>query len=500
MVTVKYIYQALTTFLVEETEKDIPKSLSALDLKMIAMESNVAESVKLLKLILLAAISSPRSMEFIGRMPSLSLSTQELLKEWIVEIGESPEDEPNGVDHRYSSSSPRSSGGQDLYYEERLGKLTIENDKLKKDREEMRLALEDLEDRMEHSQSTNAALERRLAKNEERLREQSAAEDALGSNKLLESKIRHQDEVIAGLEDNVSELQTHKDSMQRTIDNHKSTSGKSQQLQDAYDELKTERDNLARKANAAEKYKQKLQAGSDVQKENERLQEEISDMRQDYEAAQGARQKVAGLQLAVDEYKRVLPKIEQERHELQMMKKQLEFDNQTLAQRCEKASQQYKKDQTTIADLNGKLDGSANGSPVSPSARGKGGLESEFTARSESEEQSRMSFAEMKESNRRLQLSVGESEAKIGMLEQMLDDVRESSEERESKYLESYQRYLALESSLKALRKGQQIDEYRAKFPCPHSLTDNTIGLISLRRLKIDSRQNKRLEICWSSN
>jgi len=94
----------LTTFLSEETGKNTPKGLSILDLKTIAMESDAAESVKgglrkdpiklvntaytiqLLKLVLLAAISSPRSMEFIGRMPSLSLPTQNLLKEWIVEV------------------------------------------------------------------------------------------------------------------------------------------------------------------------------------------------------------------------------------------------------------------------------------------------------------------------------------------------------------------------------------------------------------------------------
>ena len=68
------------------------------------MESDAAESLKagsitdpfnpptdayrlqLLKLVLLAAISSPRAMDFIGKMPELSLPTQNILKEWIVEV------------------------------------------------------------------------------------------------------------------------------------------------------------------------------------------------------------------------------------------------------------------------------------------------------------------------------------------------------------------------------------------------------------------------------
>ena len=186
----KYIYQTLTTFLVEEAGKDIPKGLSILDLKMIAMESEAADSIKggltkdafklvntaytiqLLKLVLLAAISSPRSMDFIGRMPDLSLPTQNLLKEWIVEvlgmptdwsipnadrpqIGESPEDERNGVDHHHNGVSSDRVVDQELHFEERIGRLMAEKDKLKKENHEMQLDLEDLESRLERSQEIN---------------------------------------------------------------------------------------------------------------------------------------------------------------------------------------------------------------------------------------------------------------------------------------------------------------------------------------------------------
>ncbi len=107
------------TFLVEETGNGIPKGLSIMDLKTIAMESDAAESIKaglrkdpfnmvntaytiqLLKLVLLAAISSPRSMEFIGRMPSLSLPTQNLLKEWIVEVLAGPVNDSGRSADRY---------------------------------------------------------------------------------------------------------------------------------------------------------------------------------------------------------------------------------------------------------------------------------------------------------------------------------------------------------------------------------------------------------------
>lgn len=247
---------------------------------------------------------------------------------------------------------------------------------------------------------------------------------------------------------------------------------RSQKLQDAVDELRTERDNLARKANTAEKYKQKLQAGSDLQKENLGLRDELAELRQDYERANQARTQLAGLQLAVDEYKRVLPKIEQERHELQMMKKQLEFDNAALAQRCDKAGERYKRDQATIASLNERL-GHSPSSPISPATRDKGGLDGELTERADSDQRMQTKSAELENTNRTMQSAIGDLEAKIGMLEQMLDDVREHAEERERKFLETYEENLVLQSSLHALEKGQNFQEYETPHPPSLTFTDS---------------------------
>lgn len=110
-----------------------------------------------------------------------------------------------------------------------------------------------------------------------------------------------------------------------------------------------------KKANAAERYKRKLQDTQDLQKRNVELCEELEEVRQQFSVADKARQEVAGLHLALEEYKRILPKIEQDRHDLQMVKKHLEFDNEALAGRCASAEEQHARDQQSIADLTGKL-------------------------------------------------------------------------------------------------------------------------------------------------
>lgn len=110
-----------------------------------------------------------------------------------------------------------------------------------------------------------------------------------------------------------------------------------------------------RKANTADRYKQKLQASQTLEKENGELREELNEIREQLKSAQSARKLVAGLEVENEEYKRTLPKIEQDRHELQIVKQHLELDNSTLAQRCELAEEQHARDEERIASLGVEL-------------------------------------------------------------------------------------------------------------------------------------------------
>lgn len=124
-------------------------------------------------------------MEYIGKMPDFSVPTQNLLKEWIVEvlgqplpasqedadntqIGESPPEEPNGLDAPPNGFSAGPVVDQELLFEERLSRLMTENDKLKKDNETLRDNAEDLEERLERSRDNSvgdSVLIRRISAN-----------------------------------------------------------------------------------------------------------------------------------------------------------------------------------------------------------------------------------------------------------------------------------------------------------------------------------------------
>lgn len=154
-----------------------------------------------------------------------------------------------------------------------------------------------------------------------------------------------------------------------------------QKLQDEIDELKVERDGLAKKANTVDKYKQKLQTSQDLEKDNELLRAEMEDIRQNTKSAGDIQEQLDNLQQTVDEYKEILPRIEQDRHELQMMKSQLEIDNAALAEKWEAANEQHTRDQDTIEELKVEFKNTESGAPSSVGAAG--GLEAELTETTE---------------------------------------------------------------------------------------------------------------------
>ena len=228
-------------------------------------------------------------------------------------------------------------------------------------------------------------------------------------------------------------------------------------MQDQLDVVKADRDGLAKKANAAEKYKQKILASQDLQKENSELRQELMEIRQLYQGAEKARQQVPGLQRAVEDYKQVLEKVEQEHYELQRMKKQLEFDNKALASRWDEANARHIRDQESIADLSNKL--RTMGESSSPSAREDGGLETELTAQDDDEERLQSRLVEQRKEYQALLSVKGELEGELNQARQMLGDVREGHEEREKTHLATYEKMLTLQSSLAAVQQGRNIRE-----------------------------------------
>ncbi|KAJ9295360.1 hypothetical protein DTO271G3_6183 [Paecilomyces variotii] len=364
----KHIHKLVISYIRSQNDDELPSGLDASpDLKMIAEHNSIKEMNKLMKLLLIAAISSPNAETYVTTLQALSTSTQEGLKDIIQEAQNGSPDDIDHNDEPKDDSKPSLSVDPELQFEERVGKVLAENDRLTSEKKEMEKALEDLHNRLARLQENNDTLQNRLASTEDRLVTLKSGKGEMGFNaKALETKSRQQEDLIATQEAKIAAAQDEIDSLRMNLESLRVKNQRYQTLQDDYDELKTERDQLARKANAAEKYRQKLQASQDFEKENQVLKNQVKDLQQQLKDADSNQKWSSERDVELEEYRRVLPRIEQDRHEIQNLKKQLEFNNHALTERLQTAEEQRERDEAVISELRERIR-ELEGSPGSPS-------------------------------------------------------------------------------------------------------------------------------------
>lgn len=364
----KHVHKLVVNYIRQQPD-GCPSGLDlAPNLEVVAEKSSLKDTNKLLKLILIAAIRSPNATSYVETLQSLSTPAQETLKN-IFEEAENGQQEPadSVEDVKEDSVNREHPVDLELQFEERVGKVLAENDRLTHEKKELEKALEDLHNRLARLQENNDTLQTRLASTEDRLGNLKSGKGDLGFNaKALESRARQQEDIIASQETRLSAAQDENDSLRMTVESLRVKNERFQRLQDDYDVLKTERDQLARKANAAEKYRSKLQASQDFEKENQALKVQIKDLQQQLKDSDSQQRWTSEREVELEEYRRVLPRIEQECGDVQSMKKQLEFNNHALKERLDSAEEQRERDDSLISELRERIR-ELEGPPGSPS-------------------------------------------------------------------------------------------------------------------------------------
>ncbi|KIW13647.1 hypothetical protein PV08_08838 [Exophiala spinifera] len=369
----KHIYDALSIFLTEECGQRLPFPNGRPDLKAIAQSSSLTDTIALLKLLVVAAINCADRIEYLKQMQELTENTQEVLMQTVQEAGEdeSGTDEADLADvgiaanHDEIPTSPRRSGEMEsvLESEERLGKVIADNQRIAHEKRELQRQLDEHHMRYEKLQERFDQVQDELKETGDRLTAVLAGRSD-SSTRPLDSK---HDTLIATLENRVLEAEAEAEDLRKSNEVLKIKSEKAQKLQDDYDEMKIDRDKLARKANTAEKYRQKLEASQDLEKENASLRTKVTELQSQLKQSDFARASSGDLAREVDEYRRLLPSIEQERYELNEMKKRLEFDYHTLEARYHDTAEQLSRRQREVEELQSRLQDYDDG--IAPSAK-----------------------------------------------------------------------------------------------------------------------------------
>lgn len=293
-------------------------------------------------------------------MQELAESTQEVLMQTVQETGEDGggADEADMLEEDVQEeselpTSPRRSTEMEtvLESEERLSKVIADNQRIAHEKRELQQQLNESHSRYEKLQERFDQAQDELKDSSDRLSAVLAGRSDTAS-RPLDSK---HDTLIATLENRVLEAESEVEELRKHNEVLKIKTEKAQKLQDDYDEMKIERDRLARKANTAEKYRQKLEASQDLEKENTGLRAKVTELQNQLKQSDFARASSGDLQREIDEYRRLLPSIEQERYELNEMKKRLEFDYHTLEARYHDTAEQLSRQNQAVEDLQGRL-------------------------------------------------------------------------------------------------------------------------------------------------
>jgi len=248
---------------------------------------------------------------------------------------------------------PPSAGAptSDLAFEERLAKVIADSQRIAHEKRELQRHLDDLNTRFSTLQESHTRTRDELSEANDRLT--AVLSGRTGSTK--ESTDAQREAVIASLEARVAEYETDIEGLRKNNEVLKIKAERTQKLQDDYDEIKIERDSFARKANTAEKYRQKLEATQEMERENNSMKQKIIDLQAQLRQSDTRAVGEGNLAREVDEYRRLLPAIEQERYEVNEMKKRLEFDYHVLQTRYSESEEQLRRAKQDVEDLQGRL-------------------------------------------------------------------------------------------------------------------------------------------------
>lgn len=242
-------------------------------------------------------------------------------------------------------------------------------------------------------------------------------------------------------------------------------SEKFQKLQDLYDEVKNERDSLAKKANTIDRYKQKIEANQGLEKEVRDLRSQLEDVRQQAPLLETLKSQTTGQEMTIEKYRRTLANVEQDYSEIQTKMRQVELDNSSLMLRVQASQDQ----QAVIADLQRKLDELQAGDPPT-----NGTLESELAS---------VNITDSVTTSPKIKHD-SHSEAHNIMLQHSLDDAVAKIDRLERKYLEAHEKNILLEHQLRNMAPSTESAEYTSQPPDLRLSTYNANSFIAFGKLR----------------
>ena len=481
--------------------------------------------MQFLKLVLLAVIKPPNA-EIISKIPQLSYHTQRILQVLIEEIdppqtssenGDAPEASDLESERESSKgsafSSPTRKKDRELLLEERLALVNAQLTRREAEVEDLKVEKEELSVAYLRLQDNYEAVKQSSAENEDRLKKLTSVHNEREQLSIrdLEAKISQQEETIGRQEAQIAELESNEAELQRKASKLSGVEEKFQKLQDEFHIQKVNLDEQTRRANAGDKYKQKVQATQGIERERDALRNQIDELRPRAQAYDEVRRENSKLKQENHEIGQTLSHSERSNNEFREMKQAYVAEIERFHRETKGLREALAQGQERIADLEDRSGGSEVHSPTVVD----GGLESELAETSKHEQQMRVAeyalfwtriltidrrsrIVELEKQIRQLTEDSDEKAATIQSLQRQLEVIQALSTDQDKRLQHKSQEITNLQSSLAEVREGHPIEGSVDPCPEPVHITHNINSTETFKRtreqLKIEQNKNAELE------
>ena len=483
-------------------------------------------AMQFLKLVLLVVISPP-NQEIISKIPQLPSPTQLILQALFKEIdptrtpsedGEAPDTSDLDSERESSKgsafSSPTRRKDRELLLEEKLALVNAQLTRREAEVEDLKVEKEELSVAYLRLQDNYEAVKQSSAENEDRLKKLTSVHNEREQLSIrdLEAKISQQEETISRQESQVAELQSNEADLQRRASKLSDVEENFQKLQDEFHIQKVNLDEQTRRANAGDKYKQKVQATQGIERERDALRNQIDELRPRAQAYDEVRRENSKLKQENHEIGQTLSHSERSNNEFREMKQAYVAEIERFHRETKGLREALAQGQERIADLEDRSGGSeVHSSPTIVD----GGLESELAETSKHEQQMQVArsvlfwtrvltidrksrIVELEKQNRQLTDDSDEKETTIKTMQRQFENIQALSVDQDKRLQDKTLEITHLQSSLAEVRQGHPIEGSVTPSPrsvyLSHKVNSTETFKRTREQLKIEQQKNVELE------
>ncbi|OBT47842.1 hypothetical protein VE00_01470 [Pseudogymnoascus sp. WSF 3629] len=295
----------------------------------ISADGKTEDILELTSFLLVAAMSGPRRQDYISTIMTFDHGVQGEIKEIIEQrITEAHEARESG--NKIYQPPPNKATPDEFQLEYRYGVLLGQKRGVEQENERLLKQTADLTTRLTHLQENNDSLQDHLRDAEDRLNAPVRDDETEHRIRRLEDDIRERDEVIESQEGQLEQDRDKMARMGRELSGLKDADSRLIQLQDEIKELEFKNDELTKKANTVDRYKNKLEVQKDLQKNFKDLELENEELKTQFQHVDKIMERNSSLEASQRQYQNSISKAEMEIFEIGSQKKMLEAENSEL--------------------------------------------------------------------------------------------------------------------------------------------------------------------------